>query len=359
VSRIVDGATFLHSAEHEVPAVWGDGSTVAWASGEALMVVGPQGVGKSTVLQQIAMSRLGLSGPLFGMDLRHDQRRERVLYIAADRPKQIARSWRRMVSDEHLDDLRDRLVVWRGPLEFDLGRSPEKVAPFIAQYAVQTVIIDSLKDVAVDLTKDETGSRVNLAFQNVLALDVELAIGHHQRKGQQGGGRPKALEDVYGSTWLTAGCGSVILLWGKAGDPVVELDHLKQPSDPVGPMKLIHDHQAGRTRIYQQADLAEIIRESKNGLTIRDAAKVLFGSDDPDPSETEKARRQLTKLVDRKVARRVSPGKPSPDLWVSHAGQSRSNHANHAEGSITRPPLRGGARVTNHGTSTPVTDDER
>ncbi|HEX5558159.1 MAG TPA: hypothetical protein VFX13_11125 [Gaiellales bacterium] len=136
-----------------------------------------------------------------------------------------------MIEPSDLAELADRLVVWRGPLEFDIGRAPERLAPFVAQHGVQTVIIDSLKDVAVDLTKDETGSRVNSAFQNVLALDVELVIGHHQRKGMQGGGRPKALEDVYGSTWLTAGCGSVILLWGKPGDPVIEIEHLKQPAD--------------------------------------------------------------------------------------------------------------------------------
>ncbi|HEX5558154.1 MAG TPA: AAA family ATPase [Gaiellales bacterium] len=91
MSRLVDGATFLQSGDHEVPAVWGDGETVAWASGEALMVVGPQGVGKSTILQQLAMARLGLGRPLLGMEIRHDRRLERLLYIAADRPKQIAR----------------------------------------------------------------------------------------------------------------------------------------------------------------------------------------------------------------------------------------------------------------------------
>jgi hypothetical protein len=34
---------------------------------------------------------------------------------------------------------------------------------------------------------------------------------------------------------ITAGAGSVVLLWGAAGDPIVEWRHLKQPAAEVGP----------------------------------------------------------------------------------------------------------------------------
>jgi hypothetical protein len=66
----------------------------------------------------------------------------------------------------------------------------------------RTVAIDSLKDVALDLTKDEVGSRVNAAMQSLVAESIEVAVNHHQRKSQAGGGKPRNLEDVYGSTWL-------------------------------------------------------------------------------------------------------------------------------------------------------------
>jgi hypothetical protein len=39
------------------------------------------------------------------MEIRHDRRLERVLYIAADRPKQIARSWARMIEPSDLAEL--------------------------------------------------------------------------------------------------------------------------------------------------------------------------------------------------------------------------------------------------------------
>ena len=88
------------------------------------------------------------------------------------------------------------------------------------------------------------GGNVNRAVQYVVVEGIEVVGLHHQRKGQ-GGAKPNGLEDVYGSTWLTAGMGSVVLLWGAAGDPNVELRHLKQPVAEVGPLRIEHDQLTG------------------------------------------------------------------------------------------------------------------
>ena len=202
-----------------------------------------------------------------------------------------------MIEDADHETLRDRLTVWKGPLPFDVGREPEKLLAWVRETApeARTVAIDSLKDVALDLTKDEVGSRVNAALQSLVAENVEVAVNHHQRKGQAGGGKPRNLEDVYGSTWLTAGTGSVILLWGKPGDLVVELDHLKQPLDPVGPMKLLHDHDRGRTTTYERLTALDVMRDQKRA-TVRVIAATLYGLDDPTRSDVERARRELRHL---------------------------------------------------------------
>jgi len=42
-------------------------------------------------------------------------------------------------------------------------------------------------------------------------------------------------------TWLTSGAGSVILLNGQPGDPVVSLHPLKQPAAEVGPRGTRHE----------------------------------------------------------------------------------------------------------------------
>jgi KaiC/GvpD/RAD55 family RecA-like ATPase len=208
---------------------------VAWASGESVFLVGPAGVGKTTLAQQLTLARAGLRTDVLGFPVVPDGRR--VLYVAADRPQQAQRSFARMVSEADRETLTERLRVWRGPLEADLGARPHILLELCEKHDAGTVVLDSLKDVALELSKDETGSRVNNALQLTVAEGVDVVVLHHQRKATSAGTKPTTLSDVYGSTWLTAGAGSVILLWGEAGWPIVELSHLKQPAGDDRPVR--------------------------------------------------------------------------------------------------------------------------
>ena len=124
------------------------------------------------------------------------------------------------------------------------------------------MVLDSLKDVALDLVKDDVGARVNHALQLALADGVQVVALHHQRKHGTDGSRPTRLADVYGSAWITAGAGSVILLWGEPGDAWVDLTHLKQPAGDVGPLRVFHDHSTGASRIDTGADPLAVLRLS-------------------------------------------------------------------------------------------------
>lgn len=300
----VDGATFVLDGPTGVDPVWGDETQVAWSSGEPLLMNGPTGVGKTTLAQELALARMGKRGDVLGLSVKPDERR--VLYIAADRPPQAARSMRRMVNEEDRALLAARLVVWRGPLPYDLTRVPDVLAAMAEEFAAGTVIIDSLKDVASKLSEDDTGSKVNQAMQLACLAGVEVLALHHQRKRQQGGGKPRTLDDVYGSTWLTAGAGSVLLVWGEAGDAVVELSHLKQPVDAIGPLTLLHDHERGVTTVQGEVNLLDVVRTS-NGLTPQGAARALFQKESPEPNEVERARRRLEQLCKKELAYRVEP----------------------------------------------------
>jgi RecA-superfamily ATPases implicated in signal transduction len=300
----IDGAAFILDAPPEVQAVWGDAELVAWSSGEPLLINGPSGVGKTTIAQQVTLARLGLRAEVLGLPVVRDGRR--VLYIAADRPPQASRSMRRMVTEEDRQVLADRLVIWRGPLPYDLTRVPEVLAMLAEDAGAGTVIIDSLKDVAGKLSEDETGSMVNRAMQMACLAGVEVMALHHQRKRAQGAEKPKTLDDVYGSTWLTAGAGSVLLVWGQAGDAVVELSHLKQPVDTIGPLTLLHDHERGMTVVQDEVDLLAVVRTS-NGLTAQGAARAMFRKESPKPNEVERARRRLERLCTKGLAHRVEP----------------------------------------------------
>jgi hypothetical protein len=46
---------------------------------------------------------------------------------------------------------------------------------------------------------------------------------------------------------------------GPAGDPIVELAHLKQPAEPIGPFKVLHDHDHGTSSIVDQVDALQVL----------------------------------------------------------------------------------------------------
>jgi replicative DNA helicase len=304
LSRAVDGATWLESAPADTPAIWGNGRVVLWPEGEPLMIYGPDGVGKTTLAEQLILHRIGVRRDLL-LEMPVTTSEGRVLYIAADRPKQARRSLARMVGENEYELLRERLTVWEGPLPFDLSESPRRLLDFTRRLGADTVVIDSVKDVALDLVKDEVGSRVNLAFQLLIANGIELVVDHHPRKDPAGTpAKPKTLEDVYGSRWIVAGMGSVLLLWGKAGDLVLELSHLKQPAEELSPAKVLHDHERGVTSLYEQEGLEQALWRAAAGLTVTDGARHLYGGDKPDPNQREKARRQLDKLIEKGVSER-------------------------------------------------------
>lgn len=299
--RAMPGGAFILDVPTLAPAVWGRDDQVLWAEGEPLYIVGPTGVGKTTLVGQLVFARLGLIDPeVLGWPV---TAAERILYLACDRPNQIRRAFRRLAHDDWREELDEHLVVWKGPPAQDIARHPESLLALAKAARADTVVIDSLKDVAIGISDDEVGAGLNNAVQRCIAEGVEVLGLHHQRKGQDGK-KPKTLEDVYGSTWIPAGAGSVILLWGSAGDLVVEFIHLKQPAAPVGPLQIEHDHAAGRSSLYRGFDALRFLRNQPHGATAADAARQWFEKTAPTDNERKKAQRAFEGLVRKQLAHR-------------------------------------------------------
>jgi replicative DNA helicase len=311
-SRLTPGGTFILDRPDTVPALWGHGEQVIWAEGEALLIAGPSGVGKTTVAQQVILSAIGAhTGPVLGLPVR---RFKRFLYLASDRPQQAARSMARMVTPEHRDLLDERLVFWPGPPPADFIKDPGILLRLCEAAGADGVCLDSLKDMAGELASEEGGQAINTAIQRTLVEGIEVIGLHHHRKqggGKDGGKEATSLDELYGSTWITAGAGSVISLWGSAGEPIVSMRHLKQPAGECGPWKLRHDHPKGRTEVWHQVDILGLLRAAGSaGLTPAALAVNLYPNPKgkPTTSEIEKARRRLDQYVEQGLAMQRKTG---------------------------------------------------
>jgi AAA domain len=309
LARAITGGPWVHDTPDHVPALWGEGDDVLWAEGEPLIITGPTGAGKTTLGTMLVAGRMGLLPSVLGFPVRPGKR---VLVLAMDRPRQIQRAMARLLRQFPADVLTERLVVLPGPPPVDVARRPGILLWLAQQFDADTVVLDSLKDAAVKLSEEETGQGLSRAMNMCVVNGIDVLAYHHQTKRSASGqGKPNTLADVYGSSWITAGAGSVILLWGNAGDLVVELCHLKQPAAEVGPLAVGHDHTAGRSFLYDGMSTGDQLLDllASGPQTAATVASWLWKN--TDRAAVVKARRRLERLVDDGIAVRVDGPAPS------------------------------------------------
>lgn len=298
LARLSAGGGAILDLPSEDRALWGYGDRILWADGEALIIAGGQGAGKTTIAQQLALGLCGVPGfdTLLGLPV--IPTKGKVLYLAMDRPKQAIRSMQRMITAEHRDILDAKMVVWQGPPPADFAQDTNMLTKLCQMSGADHVFVDSLKDAVIGLVDDVAGASYNRARQAALAAGVQVVELHHNRKASRDSKSDGPhIDDIYGSTWITSGAGSVILLQGEPGDPIVKMTQVKQPSEPVGPWRLKHDPLAGRTVVYGDVDLVELAGSKEDGISATEAASALFDKAKPTSADKEKARRRLDSLA--------------------------------------------------------------
>lgn len=310
-----NGGSFVLDAPAAPEPVWGRGSEVLWSQGESLIITGSIGAGKTTLLAALLRGRLGLVDAVLGFPVVPGGR---VLYLASDRPRQIGRNLRRSFGEADRAVLSQGLRVWPGPPPMgDLARRPEtlrRMADSLGMGEGDTIMVDGIKDVALKLSDDETGAGLNRAFQLCLRDGIDIVANHHQRKAQggKGSGKPKDLADVYGSTWITAGAGTVLLLWAdQPGSAHVELTTLKAAAEPVGPLQIFHDLDTGQMSLVDAVTVESLLSSRRHVWSSVNDLCMALGIDREDRNRRAQVARACTRLVAGKQAEAVEQAGPA------------------------------------------------
>jgi len=150
-----------------------------------------------------------------------------------------------------MEELSQRFLVHHAPLPELVDTDPDLMSELAAEHGADMVVIDSLKDAAASMSDDVSGAAINAAVQALVRV-ADVMVLHHQRKGQDGR-KPKGVDDIYGSRMISAGAGSAFVLWPKKpseDDPLakeqIELIHVKQAAEKIGPLVLNRDDKLGR-----------------------------------------------------------------------------------------------------------------
>ena len=243
--ELMDGAQFALDQDNAVAPLWGTERQCLWSKGEPFYVFASPGVGKTTMVQQLALRRAGIKGgDLLGLPVEVDERR--VLYIAADRHRQAARSIRRMIDESHRESLAQGFAVWRGPPPFSLPTQPDALLPWVKGFSeIGTVIVDSLFNVAPSVSTEEGAAATNTAFQSLVNADVDVIVIHHDKKRQEHERKRVSQDDMYGGRPISGGAGSIVYLDGEPNTARYTLRHLKSPSGPVGPLDVVQNFTYG------------------------------------------------------------------------------------------------------------------
>lgn len=236
-------------------AVVGVGQQILWADEEPLLVVADTGSGKSTIQQNILRASIGLIPSVLGMPARHFKS---ALYIAADRPKQIRYSLKRMVSEDTADTWDQFVYIHDGPLPFPINEKPESLLPFVKELSekldrppFEAVVIDSLKDIVSEMDDNTPGIMINQALQSLCQNRIQLSCCVHPRK--MGSGKDKernpTLDDVGGNKNIVNGAGSVFYIGAPDDLGYQLLTHLKMPAEKIEGLSMLIDKPSGNISV--------------------------------------------------------------------------------------------------------------
>lgn len=198
---------------------------------QGIMVVsGKPGVGKTQLTIQILM-HIAMGKDFLGWEIGEPRK---VAFVSME----MGQAEIKVFQDEMDSILTDEerallhanfLIIPIGQtLMFDSAADQKKIEQFLEAHHPEVAGFDSLSKTTLGSLEEATVKKV-MDFSDKIRMnhDCSVVFIHHDRKAQIGNKRPKNLEDIYGSFYITATATTVLGMWQSDKTYGIELNYLK------------------------------------------------------------------------------------------------------------------------------------
>lgn len=198
---------------------------------QGIMVVsGKPGVGKTQFTMQ-ALIHIALGKPMVGWQIDAPRR---VAFISMEMGSAEIKIFQDEMStilsaEEQTLLQKNFLIIPIGQaLLFDQSADRKAIETFLETYKPEVAAFDSLSKTTMN-SLDESSTKAVMDFADHIRMDHDCSVIfiHHDRKAQIGNRKPKSLEDVYGSFYITATATTVIGMWSNPNTFEIEINYLK------------------------------------------------------------------------------------------------------------------------------------
>lgn len=198
---------------------------------QGIMVVsGKPGVGKTQLTLQ-AMIHMALGKDFLGWKMGNPRK---VAFFSMEMGSAELKHFQQEMN--HILTAEERVILKQNfflipigqALLFDLSADRKKIEKTLEAYKPEVVAFDSLSKTTM-ASLDEVNTKAVMDFADNLRMnyDTSVIFIHHDRKAQIGNRRPKSLEDIYGSFFITATATTVIGMWSNEKSMEIEINYLK------------------------------------------------------------------------------------------------------------------------------------
>jgi KaiC/GvpD/RAD55 family RecA-like ATPase len=227
-----------------------------------MLISGKPGVGKTQIMIQLLMHQ-AMGKPMFNWEITQPRR---VVFVSMEMNvvelKVIQAEMDSILTDEERALLQENFhfIPIGQSLLFDSDGDRSKILKMLDRVKPEISSFDSLSK-TTRAALDETNSKTVMDFADDMRYNFDTTVGliHHNRKAQVGNRRPKDLDDIYGSFYLTANPTTVINMWANDKSMDIELSFNKVRLAPQP--RTLHIMRQPRGLVFEEVRPDALMRE--------------------------------------------------------------------------------------------------